>query len=321
MIFSIDGGIGQDKVAYRDENNEIAFSKEVSVYAEAPDDAYDMPLFDGRRYYTNEVALMEESDKIINVTDFKLHEFFSPLSLWSVFERLSLDKNKIDKLVIGLSLEHKKYAKGFVKRMTKFKVNGEVFDFTGKIMLTAQALGAKYAIDHFYYKDNNEATFGVIDIGMLSIDRVISIKGKAREESADGKLNEGVIRIAQKIIEKIGKEYGEVISIKEAQEILLTKTYGPTGDDLSNYIEKISKEYTYFIVNIINQRYKTMFSKFPTIYFVGGGSYFLDQEIIANETGKGRDKIIFPKNAEYYNAIGYLLLAEDIERKKKQETM
>lgn len=317
MIFAIDGGIGQDKVAYRDSNNNIIFSKEVAVYAEAPDDAYDMPLFEGRRYYTGEVALMEESDKIINVTDFKLHEFFSPLSIWGVFDRLSIRKENIEQLVVGLSLEHKKYAKGFIKRLSKFKVNGEVFDFTGKISLVAQALGAKYAIDHYYYKDNNEATFGVIDIGMLSIDTVSSIKGKAREESANGKLNEGVIKIAQKIIEKVGKDYGEVISIKESQEILLTKIYAPTGDDFTHYIEKISKEYTDFIVNIINQRYKTMFSKYPTIYFVGGGSYFLDKNIISEKTGKSKKQIIFPENAEYYNAIGYLLLAEEIQKKNR----
>jgi len=318
-ILALDSGYGIDKEAHFDENGKIVFSKDVSVYAKAPDDAYDMPLFEGNRYYTGDIALMEDSDNIINATDYKSHEFFAPISLWNTMERLRLKPEDISKLIIGLSLEQRKHAKSFVKRLSKFKVNGEIYDFNDKIALVAQALGAKYAIDYFYYDNKRTETFAVFDIGMDSIDTVTSVKGKAREESASGKVGEGVIKIAQKIIEKVGEDYNEIISVKEAQEILSTKKYAPTNDDFSDFIEKISKEYTNFIATIIQQRYRTMFKKYPIIYFVGGGSYFLDKKILMEKTGKTKEQLIFPENAEYYNAIGFLILGKELEKKEKRE--
>jgi len=308
MILSVDSGFGTDDYAY-EEDGVIKFNKHSAVYSEAPIDAEDMPLFEGKRYYIGEEALMEESEDIINVIDYKTHEKFAPMSIWVILNKLNLSSKDISKLYIGLSLSQKDYALQYIKRVTKFKVNGEVFDFTDKIVLVPQGVSAKYAIDHIYFKENKNQTYAIIDIGQLTIDIATVINGKVRFENATGNSNEGVIKIIQKIQEYIAKEFKEVISIKEAQNVLSTGKYNLFGEhDLSEQINEFTKDYSKYIVSMLKMRHRNIFKKYSKIFFVGGGSYFIDRKILIKEANINGDSLIFPKNAEYLNCLGGLYL-------------
>jgi len=315
ITLAIDDGYGLGKWAKR-ENNEIKFGSYISAYADAPNSADDMPLFEGKRYYTGDIALMEDSSNIKNIIDYKEHESFAPLSIWNILNELEIDKKDIKMLGIGLSLAQKDYVNAFLKRVTKFKVNNETFDFKDRISLTPQGVSAKYAIDHFY--SLKDKTYSIIDIGLLTVDVVTVINGKVRRENANGIANEGVIKILQDIQELVADKYNEVISLKEAQEILKNKEFfSGQVHSLEKEIKEFINSYNIFISASLSQRYKNIFKKYPQIYFVGGGAYYISKDLIVKKTNALKERIIIPKNPEYYNAIGSLLIAENLLKKEE----
>jgi hypothetical protein len=310
-IFGLDSGYGIDKYAFRDLGGKIQFGKISSAIAKAPMDAEDMPFFEGQRYYLGDVALMESSNNIIDVIDYKEHEKFAPLSLWHAFDENKIDYNNVTRLATGLSLAQKDVSAKFLKRVTKFIINGIKYDFIDKISLLPQGIGAKFAIDNFFYKDLADQTYAIVDIGQLTVDIVCVINGKTREENASGKTHDGIIKITQDLREVISLEHGVVLSMKEVQETLLTKKYICYGVeyDYSKQIDSFKKSYTKYLIATLKQRNETIFKKYPKIYFVGGGAYYVDKDVLEEEF-KTIGTFVFPENAEYLNAIGNLLYGE-----------
>jgi len=312
MYLGLDHGYGGNKFAYRDNENKIKFGKKLSVFADAPQDAEDMPLFEGKRYYIGEMALMEDSNSIKNNLDYKDHETMAPLSTWQVLKEENINVNDIKKIGIGLSLAQKDYANQFIKRLSKFTVDNEKFDLKDKIVLIPQAIGAKFAIDHLYEGENS--TYAIFDIGQLTVDRVNVINGKVRKENASGAAHDGIIKIIQELQEFIAsnEEIQEHLSIKEIQEILVSGKYIIYGEefDFSEKIEELKTNYTKYLIPMIKKQFNNIFKKYSKIYFVGGGSYYLDKEETMRILGLNEKTLIFPDNAEYLNAIGNLLAAE-----------
>lgn len=309
MVFSEDLGFGEDKYAFF-KDDKLIFGKRKSIYVEANDDAVDMPLFEGKRYYTGEEALMEDSSNIINIIDYKNHEKYAPLSLYGTLNFLKIKPESISTLYLGLSLSQKEYASSFVKRLSKFKINSDVYDFTDKIKLVPQGVSAKYAIDYYYYQKEHEQSYAIIDIGQLTVDVATVIAGKIRSENAQGSSNEGIIKIVQRIQEHIAKTFSEIISVKEAQEVLMTKKYNLFGEyDLSKEIDIFKSEYSKYIASVLKQKYRNIFKKYPKIYIVGGGGYYIDIKTLQKESGVLDGVIIIPEHSEYYNTIGGLLLS------------
>lgn len=313
MIFAIDSGFGVDKYAFRDLNNEINFGKVSSAIAEAPLEAEDMPFFEGRRYYLGEIALMEESSSIKNVLDYKDHETFAPLSIWHVLDENKVDPEQIEKLSVGLSLAQKDYARQFVNRISKFSVNGKKFDFKDKVVLVPQAIGAKFAIDHYYF-NNEKSTYAIIDIGQLTVDTVTVVNGVVRRENAAGSAHDGIIKIIQELQEYIAsnKDLNQFLSIKEVQEILKNGSYSSYGEDydLSEIISQLKKNYTRFLMASLKDKYNNIFKKYNKIFFVGGGAYYIDLNEVTSITNIPSKAFIIPENPEYLNAIGNLIAAE-----------
>lgn len=315
IIFSLDSGYGMDKFAKRNENGKLVFGKITSAIAEAPLDAEDMPLFEGKRFYMGDIALMEDSSNIKNILDYKDHETFAPISIWHALDENNIKPESIKCLAVGLSLAQKDYAKQFVNRISKFTVSGQKFDFKDKITLVPQGIGAKFAIDDFYYKEADKApTYAIIDIGQLSVDLATVINGKVRRENASGTTHDGVIKIIQELQEYIAQEenFGDMLSIKEVQEVLKENKYISYGEthDLSEVINKLKKSYTKYLIRMLQDRHNNIFKKYSTIYFVGGGSYYIDLNEIENLTKISSKSFVIPKNPEYLNAIGYLIAAE-----------
>ncbi len=316
MNIGIDNGFGVDKHARRDSNGNIVFGKISSAIAEAPMDAEDMPLFENRRYYLGDIALMEDSSNIKNIIDYKEHETYVPLSIWHVLDENKIKPSQINKLGVGLSLAQKDYAKDFVNRISKFSVNGEKYDFKDKIVLVPQAIGAKYAIDHYYFSPEEIATanYAIIDIGQLTVDNITVVNGGVRRENAKGSSHDGIIKIIQELQEYIAspEQFGDVLSIKEVQEILRTGIYTSYGEDhdLSAKISLLKKSYTTFLMTKLNQTLSNVFKKYKKIFIVGGGAYYIDLNECSNVTGAPLRSFIIPENPEYLNAIGNLLAAE-----------
>ena len=318
MILSVDKGFGLDKFAFRDDKGELRYGKLESVVADAPMDTEDLPVFEGKKYYIGEEALMMDPQSIKPMVDYKEMERFAPLSIWNIANSIGVKPESIDTLAIGLSLAQKDYAKNFVQRVSYFKVGNTLFDFRKKILLIPQGIGAKYAIDHFFYKEGDAPTYAVIDIGQLTIDVVTVIKGKVRKENAKGEAHEGIVKIINELKERITEKTKgrEFLSIKEVQQALMDGSIYLYGEemDLTGDIEELKREYTSYILASLKEKYKNIFRKFHKIYFVGGGVYYLDKQSM-DSSGIPPKMIEVPEGAEYYNAIGNLIFAE---RKTKE---
>lgn len=311
--YAIDNGYSGDKFAYRNDKGDLVYGKTKSAIAEAPIDTEDAPLFEGKRYYLGDMALMADTTDIKNVIDYKEHEYYLPLSIYNSFETNNIDTDSIEKLIIGISLSQKNYVKDFMKRISKFQVNDKKYSFQDKVVILAQGAAAKYAIDHFHYPDNSEsADYAICDIGMLSIDNATVIKGKIRYENASGTTHDGIIRIITELQGYIAQHHDDMLSSKEVQEFLLKGEYESFGEkhDLREIIDGFKRDYTIFIAQKLLQTQKNILKKFPKIYFIGGGSYYLDKDLLVRELKVNADKIVIPKDAEYYNVLGYLFFNE-----------
>ena len=301
-VYGLDIGFGDKKESKRSEGNKIKSSKSPSIIAYASDEAIDMPMFEGKRYYIGESALVSDSSRIIDMTGYEQLEELSPLFIWEFLDNNNLEVEDIDKLVIGLSFAHIKNAKKYIKRISKFKVNGKVYDLSDKIILLPQGVGAKYTIEEFY--QNIPKNYLIIDLGFLTLDSVDIINNTVRPENVSGEQGLGVIKIARNIQEYIAEEFNEHISIKEAKEILIDKSYYISGKehDLSEVINAFSTKYTKMIMSYLEKKHDRDFKKYKKIFFVGGGAHFIK---------KTKDIIEVLKKPEYANSIGNLLRGEE----------
>jgi len=139
-----DPGYADNKFSFRNEEGEIVNVKESSIVAEASADASDMPLFEGGRFYMGDMALARSSDDIVEITDYMGLEKFAPLFLWKGLKDNDIDPNSLEYIVTGLSFSQIVKGPDFLKRLSKFKVNSEVYNFSNRVLLTPQGVGAKY---------------------------------------------------------------------------------------------------------------------------------------------------------------------------------
>lgn len=298
-ILAVDIGNGDVKIFSLDREGNYKKIKFSSVVADAPYNAIDMPLFEGQRYFLGEEALMRDSKDIKEIsTSFSLFQKLSPIFLWKGLTDLGIKPDEVDHIVVGLSLAETDNAESYIKRLTKFKIDKTVYDFSGKISLVPQGLGAKYAIDEKFQEAAR--SYLIIDIGFSTIDCVDVIAGKVRPENMKGFAGDGIVKIAMNIKEYILEKYKEVVSLKEAKEMIESKIFRLNGNvhKLDDIIEKYSTKYTEQTMQILQITYKREFKKYERVYFVGGGSYFIDQSI--------SPIIKKVKQPEYYNAMGNL---------------
>ncbi len=308
-VLGLDPGFGDIKYSYRNENGEIINKKFSSVVAKASDKAVDMPLLEGERYYIGRTALLRSSSDVIDLFDYEKLEKVMPLFLYEVLNKLNLKPEDIDVIGTGLSFAHIEHSGSFKKRLSRFKINGQIYDFKDKIALLPQGVGAKYAIE--YFLENVPDVYMIVDIGTSTIDTVDVIEGVVRPENIHGFKDEGVIRILRNIQHIIGKNFSEQISLKEAKEVLETGNYFLEGEDhdLTKEIEELKTNYTKITLSTLKERFSREFKKYRKIYFVGGGAYYIDSSV---------SKIIeVLDNPEFYNSIGNLLKAEEVFKNKK----
>jgi len=312
-VIGHDPGYGDIKNSFRDESGKIVNFKYSSLVAEAPSTAIDMPIFEKVRYFTGEDALMRSSSDIIEITEYLYLEKFQPIFVWKSLKDHNINKDRLKYIVSGLSFSQMSKGRDFKKRISKFRVNNELFDFKDRVLIVPQAASAKYAIDHFY--PDGPSTYLVVDIGQSTIDVADIVNGQVRPENVHGYKDEGIIRIGRNIQDLIAERFKEHVSLKEVKEILETKVYFLEGKehDLSQEVAEFSRRYTEITINTLKSRFQREFKKYRKIYFVGGGAHYID--LSADTSGI----IEVLPNPEYYNSIGNLLRGEQEIRRLKKE--
>ena len=265
-----------------------------------------------KSYYVGEDALSLESSRIIDIMDYSRLEFYAPLIVHHICNMICKRPDTItpNRVVTGLSKAQIGNAAYFQEAVAKYSVNGVEYKFEN-VNVLPQGVPSKLTLEKYgcnYPELNTDfmdtGTYVCIDIGFNTLDTFVVINGKASASLAEGIEGYGIMRIANKVKSLIANDnsYNRTITLKEAKNILDTKTYQLRGVkyNLANEIDELKKEYLDSIKDIIEQRYGTVIDKMDNIYLIGGGS------VIFRDNKDPFFKVPKTEN-EFYNAIGFYL--------------
>lgn len=261
--------------------------------------------FKGHSYYVGESALNSPSENLIDITEYKNLEYYTPLFFAHALKEIN---ETPDIVVTGLSKAQIQFSGNFKNNIQEFEVNDEQYKFD-TVFVLPQGAGSKLTIDK--YGDNfpseqtefsGKTTYVGIDIGFNTLDMFMVTDGKTSPTLFEGIENEGVMKVAKLVARKVHEEHGRSITLHEARDILDSGLYKLRGKthDFSTFVKDIKKDYLKSLLSLIETRYGKIIDKCDFISLSGGGSYFF------KSTGDNFIKV--PKNdGEYYNSLGFYL--------------
>lgn len=256
--------------------------------------------------YVGDDALNLPSTAIIDIKDYNLLEAFAPVFIVKALELAQLDTADIETVVCGLSVAQLNMSGYFKERLKSFTVNGKTYNFEN-VFLLPQGAGSKLAFDLFGQDFPNKRTDTTLqtyvgcDIGFKTLDLFYVTNGKTSPNLFEGIENAGVMRVAQIIKDNVKETYNRDITLREAKEILDTKTYKLRGQsfDMSEVVKETTKTYSKEILDLVEQKYGQIIDKCDFISLLGGGASLLE---IHDPFFK-----VVKSHSEFYNAIGYYL--------------
>jgi hypothetical protein len=261
--------------------------------------------FKEHSYYVGENALHLPSENLIDITDYKNLEHYSPLFLFHAIKQLGV---RPDIIVTGLSKAQIENSGHFKEGLMDFEVNGEKFVFE-QVFVLPQGAGSKLTIDkygnnfpHPQTEFTGTTSFVGCDIGFNTLDMFLVTDGKTSPNLFEGIEREGVMKIATLVAKKVKEAHGRSITLREAKEIIDTGIYKLRGQkhDFKVYVDEVKKSYLKELLSLIETKYGKILDKCDFISLSGGGS------TIFKPTDDGFIRV--PKSHhEYMNAIGQFL--------------
>lgn len=308
-ILGIDIGFGDVKVIFGTSDNEIIKHFKIPSMigiTERNTHICDTRIYDYKEhsYYVGKDAEYLPSENLIDITEYKNLEYYSPLFLNKV---LDIIDETPDIIVTGLSKAQIENSGHFKDALKKFQVNNINMNFED-IYVLPQGAGSKLAIDKYgnnfpnIQNEFSKTTYVGCDIGFSTLDMFLVTDGKTSPNLFEGIEKEGLMKIAIKIAKKVKELHNRQITLHEAKNIIDTGIYKLRGQkhDFSTFIQNTKKEYLKELLELIEIRYGKIIDKCDFISLSGGGS------TIFKSTDDGFIRV--PKsNHEYYNAIGFWL--------------
>lgn len=304
-VLAADIGYGDVKVVYAENNNIQKMFKFPSVIAEVKLNANvtdkRVVSYRDRSFYVGKDALNVESSAIIDIKDYALLEYFSPLFLYHALESIQVIP---DVIVLGLSIAQ-------INNSGHYKANIE--DFLRKaglsiaqVIIVPQGAIAKLAVDKYgvEFPQNTkdfspESSYILADIGFNTLDVCHVINGSTSSNLIRGIEGRGATLIVQDVIVDIQKQHNIILNMSEGKSVLDTgvlKRRGVTFQVLD--IIKVAREtYINNLKTIIENEFGKILDKVDNLVVLGGGAYILNP----GNTGFVKSP---PQSSEYYNAIG-----------------
>jgi len=209
---------------------------------------------------------------------------------------------KINELVVrtGLSLfyydDYKEVFKNTIKNM-------DIGVESIKVKLFAQGQGILY--DYLSQNDTTEINkITVVDIGNYTIDFLHFKKEgdafKPFKEECFG-LPKGAYIIINLLRDYLQEEYRIDLTEQEASIVLQNGYFNFRGKkiDVKDVIEDLKNEYTFRILNLLENR-TDLIDRTDKVIFGGGGAYFLDESELPEHS-------FISKEPEFANVRGYLI--------------
>lgn len=264
--------------------------------------------FDGHDYYIGPLALNLETDRIIDIIDYKNLEYFTPLFIEEVISQLVDKGYEVPTIIVcGLSIAHIQHSAYYKEAIVKH-LTGRL-GYTLEVKIIPQGIGGKIAFDkygidfpHPSRTFSDYQNYVGIDIGFNTLDIFQVIEGKTTSNNIKGIENEGVIKVAKLLLDYIEEQYNTTFSIKECKAILDSGRFKVRGVEhvIQTKLEAIKKGYISQVQGLVEQEFGKVLDKTDKMRLFGGGSYmFQSVEDPFIEVPKTR--------AEYYNSIGNYL--------------
>ena len=234
---------------------------------------------------------------------------------------------KWDKVAIGLSMAFSDKADDLLSFLYEsLLINPETQFFVCLPQgLACKAAFAKYGKNvknsNIHMTDNKLDSYVICDGGYLSVDICAVIDQKSAAGATIGIPDTGVICISRKVADYIYKTYEYRISTKEAQTVVDSGILTRRGKviDLSDIVDKYTREYLSDILNLLENRYSSQLDASNGLLIVGGLSHFF-AKYLEDEQFKKEVEKHFPVSfihvptdfGEYYNSISYMLITEKL---------
>lgn len=261
--------------------------------------------FQGHSYYVGDQAKHLPSENIVDITEYKNLQYYSPLFLAHAIDLLG---DVPDMIVGGLSKAQIQHSGTYKANLQSFTVNDKNYNFE-EVYVLPQGAGSKLAIDKYGNDFPNEQkefsgdmTYVGADLGFGTVDLFFVTDGKTSPNLFEGIEKEGVMKIATIVAKHVKKDHNRNITLQEAKEILDTGVYKLRGQkyDYKEVIQEVKKTYLKELLELIESKYGAIIDKCDFISLSGGGS------TIFKTTDDGFIKV--PKSHhEYYNALGFSL--------------
>lgn len=311
----LDIGYGDVKVVIGDGNqithifkysSAIARAQKVSSIRDPRILEIALPSGDIDQVYVGLDALSLPSNMIIDISDYQMLEAYAPAFIAKALETAEVSAGEIDVMVCGLSVAQLGMSGYFKERIKQFTVSGKEYKFD-KIFLLPQGAGSKLAFDMFgdHYPQprttsTNETYIGA-DCGFCTLDMFYVTDGKTSPNLFEGIENAGVTRIAQDIQTAIKDKFGKDITLREAKEILDSGHYKLRGvvHDMDEVIKEVCKQYSQYLLGLIEERYGNIIDKCDFVCLLGGGVNVLRLDDPFFRVVKNK--------SEFYNALGFYL--------------
>ena len=298
-FIAVDVGFGDTKVYYA--NGGVKFPTIIAKAQEGEGIAYE-----GKRYLVGEEAYQYASmpDLIVPLRSaFALIKYY-PLLIHAAIRKIGLTEDKVEGLVVGLSLLHyDRYYEKLAKVMNNYTVGGTAVNFVlnENFVILPQGWGAVYD----YRPDGNHKGFLVVDVGYYTTDVAYIAKGNILHKSKSKGFGIGVSTVIELVASHIENETGlKNISrarIREAvengeEELIILGDRINIGDVYRAMVEDTAEQ----IAMSISAYYEDLMSSLEGVLLVGGGAYiFKDilKEVLPN--------VITPEEPEFANVRGY----------------
>lgn len=261
--------------------------------------------FKGHNYYVGDNASHLPSENLIDITEYKNLEHYSPLFLHHAIKEIG---DTPDIIVAGLSIAQIGNSGYYQAELKKYTVDNKEYTFE-HVYILPQGAGSKLCIDTYgdnfpveQKEDLSQSTYIGVDIGFNTLDMFLVSDGKTSPNLFEGIEREGVMKIATQVAKLIHQDHNRSITLQEAREVIDSGTYMLRGKKYpyKEQIDEIKKDYLKQMVRLIEAKYGKIIDKCNFISLSGGGS------TIFKSTDDGFFKI--PKTAhEFYNAIGFAI--------------
>lgn len=329
-ILSLDIGFSNVKIAYYSpESGELILEKEINAIAKLPgppDSLDDKNCFSlNESYYVmSSSALKLPRSYHLVVSNYETMREVTPIwisyLLHNYEEELGIT---FDKVAIGLSIAYKDKADDLLQYISNQLLMPMDFFVVLPQGVAAKTCLQTYGLSLDPSKRGNYKFESIVlaDIGSNTADIALIMSGMSSTASAIGLENSGVCKVLYDIQSYIFKATGKQISRSEAEVVMMSGNWRSKGRnyDLSKVIHDITLRY---LINDVldlfdkDPKISELIENVDRVVLIGGGGNIWRQflpELQEEIQSRGYPKEFFvspERDAEYFNAISYLLIAK-----------